>query len=342
MYAISAGCYIISIVSFPQVSEWRFMGKKDLATKVLLRKPEVFADAFNQFLYHGKQVIHPEDLYERDPEEIVLPFGTARGKAVDVTKLRDILRLCTVKTDGKLNYCILGIESQSDVHYAMPVRNALYDMMNLSSQVSKSVKETKADKQMTSGEFLSGFTKEDKLLPVVTLVFYFGEEPWDGPRSLREMYAEVDEVILSHAIDYKLNLISPKEIKEEELVQFHSELRQVVTFLKYAEDTEMIKQNVMKQELFQFASEDVIRVVELFTSYRFPREEKEDVNMCKGLEGLRAEGVAEGLERGLEQGEQRSRLTILRNMLKREFSDELIMEVLECSEEELETLKKQL
>ncbi|MCQ2522160.1 MAG: Rpn family recombination-promoting nuclease/putative transposase [Lachnospiraceae bacterium] len=314
------------------------MGKKDSATKVLLRKPENFADAFNQFLYHGKQVIHPEDLQERDPEEIVLPFGTARGKTVDVTKLRDILKLCTVKTDGKLNYCILGIESQADVHYAMPVRNALYDMMNLSSQVSKRAKETRADKQITSGEFLSGFTKEDRLLPVITLVFYFGEAPWDGPRTLREMYEGVDEIVLSHAIDYKLNLISPREMNEEELDQFHSELRQVVTFLKYTEDTEMIKQNIMKQELFQYASEDVIRVVELFTSYRFPREEKEDVNMCKGLEGLRAEGVAEGLERG----KQESRLTTLRNMLKREFSDELVMDVLECSAEELEELKKQL
>ncbi|MCQ2522386.1 MAG: hypothetical protein MJ105_08410 [Lachnospiraceae bacterium] len=60
--------------------------------------------------------------------------------------------------------------------------------------------------------------------------------------------------------------------------------------------------------------------------------------MCKALEGLRAEGVAEGLE----QGEQKSRLTTLRNMLKHEFSEELIMDVLECSAEELEKLKKQL
>ena len=56
------------------------MSQKDSATKVLLRKPEVFADAFNQYLYHGKQVIHPENLQEKDVEEIALPFGSGRGK----------------------------------------------------------------------------------------------------------------------------------------------------------------------------------------------------------------------------------------------------------------------
>lgn len=60
--------------------------------------------------------------------------------------------------------------------------------------------------------------------------------------------------------------------------------------------------------------------------------------MCKALEELRAEGVAEGIE----QGEQKSRLMTFRNMLKHGFSEELIMDVLECSTEDLEELKKQL
>lgn len=29
--------------------------------------------------------------------------------------------------------------------------------------------------------------KEDKIIPVITVVLYFGEKPWDGPRSLKDM-----------------------------------------------------------------------------------------------------------------------------------------------------------
>ena len=155
------------------------------------------------------------------------------------------------------------------------------------------------------------------------------------------MYDEVDEVILSHAVDYKLNLISPGEMTEEELKEFHSELGQVATFLKYCNDTELIKEKIMKQPLFQSSSEDVIRVVELFTSYRFPREGKEEMDMCKGLEGLRAEGVEEGLVKGLEKGKLDTLISTLRNMLKLGFSDEQIIEVLEVTPERLEEMKKE-
>ena len=34
-------------------------------------------------------------------------------------------------------YVILGIENQSHVHYAMPVKNMLYDAMEYANQVKK-------------------------------------------------------------------------------------------------------------------------------------------------------------------------------------------------------------
>ena len=37
--------------------------------------------------------------------------------------------LKAVMTDGNMAYCILGIENQSDIHYAAPVKNGLYDLM---------------------------------------------------------------------------------------------------------------------------------------------------------------------------------------------------------------------
>src|SRR5699024_10896867 len=39
----------------------------------------------------------------------------------------------------------------------------------------------------TVDEFLSGMRKGDRLIPCYTMVIYWGEEKWDGPRSLGDM-----------------------------------------------------------------------------------------------------------------------------------------------------------
>ena len=39
------------------------MGKLDTLAKKYMKRPDIFADVFNQFLYHGKQVIVPEQRY---------------------------------------------------------------------------------------------------------------------------------------------------------------------------------------------------------------------------------------------------------------------------------------
>ena len=39
----------------------------------------------------------------------------------------------------------------------------------------------------TKHEFLSKFQKTDRLHPIVTICIYYGEDEWDGPRSLIDM-----------------------------------------------------------------------------------------------------------------------------------------------------------
>ncbi|MDE7224002.1 MAG: hypothetical protein K2O34_09505 [Acetatifactor sp.] len=61
------------------------------------------------------------------------------------------------------------------------------------------MKESKSNLQKkeapTDGEFLSGFWKTDRLIPVITLVTYFGSNSWDAPLSLKEMYYITDSII---------------------------------------------------------------------------------------------------------------------------------------------------
>ena len=41
---------------------------------------------------------------------------------------------------------------------------------------------------LTTGEYLSRFRKKDRLIPIISLVFYYGSEPWDGPVDLYDMF----------------------------------------------------------------------------------------------------------------------------------------------------------
>ena len=76
------------------------------------------------------------------------------------------------------------------------------------------------------------------------------------------------------------------------------------------------------------------------------QEGEEDVNMCKAWEDMAIDMKNEGLQLGLRQGEQRglqeNRFLVIKNMLKRGYSDEDILAIAECEPEDIEQVRKQL
>lgn len=136
------------------------MGKVDIATKQYMSHRDIIADAFNFYIYDGRQVIRPEKLQKIDTAEVVLPYGNDADIAVQ--KLRDILMLWTAAKDDEAVYVILGIENQDKVHYAMAVKNMLYDALQYAKQVEEA-KRSYRDRlkaklvKLNSEEFLSGF-----------------------------------------------------------------------------------------------------------------------------------------------------------------------------------------
>ena len=94
-----------------------------------------FADAFNYLLYDGDQVITPEELRELDTTELTVPYGN--NSRVPVQKYRDLLKMWNAMMDGNAIYVILGAELQDKVHYGMPVKDGLYDMLGYSKQIAE-------------------------------------------------------------------------------------------------------------------------------------------------------------------------------------------------------------
>ena len=274
------------------------LGKIDVITKEYMKDPVIFADVFNKFLYHGKQVIRPESLIEMDSAEVVVPYG--EGKAgVPEQKYRDALKL--MMTDGNIAYCILGCEDQSRVHYAMPVKNMLYDSMQYARQVTKAAKSHRQEKEHkpSSGEFLGGFHKTDRLIPVVTLVIYWGPDRWDGPLSLKEMYAAADDAIMQYVPDYKINLIAPEQMSDDEIKELKSSLKEVMLYIKYSKDKAKLQEIAQEDPNFLSMDRQAAEVINVTTNSRLKYPEgKETINMCLAIEEMRNESRLEGEIKG--------------------------------------------
>ena len=292
------------------------MGKRDTYTKQYIARPLIFADAFNYLLYNGRQVIKPDTLKPVDTTEVIVPYGN--GAKTPVQKYRDNMKIWAAMQDGKAIYVLLGSENQSNIHYAMPVKDMLYDSINYAAQVDsarQSYKSFKFDEDgvrisLTQSEFLSGFRKGDKLIPVITAVIYFGAEEWDAPMSIHEML-NVREELLPFIPDYRINLIAPANIPDshfstkESAGRFHTGFGTLMQVIKHQNEIGVadILSNAPK---IDEASADMIAEV---ANIKFEKsvDEKGEVDMCKGMEAytLKTEIIgAIGILRDLNMSEE--------------------------------------
>ena len=314
---------------------------KDTIVKEYIGNPEIFADVFNFFLYDGEQKIKPENLTEKDVTELVTLPAAIKGQElsgeVDVSikrsqmhkrskrktdgsnsaqKHRDLLKFAAMMQDSYANYVILGVENQMEVHYAMPVRNMVYDALQYDKQVAMIAADNRRNKRFSSGtmrnngEFLSGFLRTDKILPVITLTLYFGTEPWDGPLSLREMYDINDSKLLDFVPDYRVQLIQPMTLSEDDFEKFHTSLREVLQTIKYSVDAQKLTEYIVQNERMHHLELSAANVINTVAGIGLEiRQDRGKVDMCKAIEDLKAESREEGRAETIGQT-----VTMLRNM----------------------------
>ena len=111
---------------------------------------------------------------------------------------------------------ILRVEGQTMAGCGMPVRMLMYDAIAYARQVKALSKRNRREKRLRRGaEFLSGIKKEDRLIPVLSLVFYYGEDQdWDGALSLHDMleFPEELKAYQKYFSDYRINLVSSRTV----------------------------------------------------------------------------------------------------------------------------------
>lgn len=295
------------------------MGIADAVTKEYLQDNEVFSDVFNYRLFNGKPVIRPENLSEMDPSEILVLFGkkqNGKRKRLPAKSLyRDLMKDTVIRRDQNAVYRLrLGTELQTHVHYAMPVRNQLYDAIEYYNQMEETALRHRAERSErngaggNAGAFLSGFRKEERLIPVFTLTIHFGPEPWDGPLSLHDMMEVRDPEVMKYIPDYQVQLIEPAGLSRTELEKFRSSFREVMGCIKYSEDEKALEE-FMKDNPRMNMDIRAARVIGAMTGteIEYGEEKEGKINMCKAIEDM----MRHSKEKGLAEGQKEERATRL-------------------------------
>ena len=331
------------------------MGRKDVVTRQYLSSADVFADVVNLALYSGKRVVCATDLKEMDAaEEIAITLEKSntepkqRKQTRVVQKYRDIMREVQVDgEDGYLARIIVGVEEQSETHYAMPVRNMLYDALDYSNQVRRIGELNRREGiTLSSAEFLSGIRKEDKLIPVVTIVVTFQPEAWDGPLNVHDMldWKGIPSEIRTRIPNYEMLLLQPSDYDEEKVSNPQSTFGVIMGLLKYASSMKDFQEYVDRHEdvLSNMPSSAAAVLNEFCTLDMSEKklEEDEVIDMCQAVREMKEVSRQEGRQEGRREGRQEGAIKVYyqrMNYTAEQIAEEMNMDV-EDVEKIIETL----
>ena len=306
------------------------MGTKDLQKKGYFSDSARFADLVNGVVCAGRQVLAASDLTDMDSQTGQFGIGAYDGAAdagngrnksksrggVLKDRYRDLVR----RVAFGMNFMVVGIENQEETDYLMPLRCMSYDTAEYerqAAQIGREIRRADRDKngrKITRAEFLSGFAKDSRLSPCVTIVLYYGEN-WDGATSLRELLAleDIPPELADEVNDYRIHLCEVRKFKDTEV--FRTDVKQVFDCLRYAEEPDKLYELLANDPAYRQMEPDTYDVIAEYTKtgelmkVKEYSEKEGKVDMCKAITELiergRRDGLEQGMERGIEQGIER-------------------------------------
>jgi len=292
------------------------MAKKTATVGQWIGNRRRFANVFNVKIFDGAQVIKPEELEPIEGETHIL-MQTKDGKQQEIHRYRDI----TMRWKGKMDLMILACENQDKIHYAMPVRTMIYDGLSYVQQMKLMWDLRDETDKITNDEFLSKFCKEDKLCPVITLVFYFGEKEWDASLDLYGMFdvegiLRTNDDLRKYIPNYTINLIDAERI--ENLEMYQKDLQVIFGLLKCRKDKQKLRHYVEdNQDFFKNVDVDTGMAISSFIDSKSMMNEVKNqnkggrVDMCKAMEDWAAEERAEGRLEGRLEGREENLVNLI-------------------------------
>nr|WP_300885422.1 Rpn family recombination-promoting nuclease/putative transposase [uncultured Acetatifactor sp.] len=275
--------------------------KPDTVLKNYWNDNERFADFFNAVLFHGEQRIFPEELEELDTEESTVLEH--REYAESIAASRDSVKVRKKSSALGVEFVILGMENQGHIHYAMPMRVMGYDYGFYKKQYDSNAKRYKTAEGLSEDEYLSKMRETDKLIPVITVVVYYGEKPWNGAASLHGML-NIPEEVAQYVNDYKIILV---EARQNEYKFHNVDNKDFFNLLRILLDNSK-PFNEVKEEAIEYTKKHdvekaVVMTVAGAANCKLNYELKGDGGMWTVFEETQNEGRIRGIiEMGIECG----------------------------------------
>lgn len=267
------------------------MGKKDEYQFDYLDDNHRFADQINGALFQGRQVVKPDELEPAPAQSVYL--GKEAGRRENFKAIVDKTRMWR----GRLIH-ILAIENQSYVDYRMVLRNMLSESLSYHRQwkQKKNAHDRNQDLAAGTDEFFSGIFKDEKFIPVITLVVYCGmEHPWNGPKCLYDLL-DIDDELKEYVSNYRLNLYDCHE--HDTFDEYQTGLRQLFEVVRYGKDKKQLQKIIEKnEEAYRRIDSDTRQLLEVVANFRMEGNEdmryQRTYNMCKALEDIKLEGIVQ-------------------------------------------------
>ena len=291
--------------------------KPDVVLKQYWSRNEEFADFFNAILFNGKMIIRPDDLEEADTDSSVLIENSDAIESIHLA--RDTIRIRKRIKTGKIELVLLGMEHQEHIHYAMPLRVMGMDYSAYKKQYDQNARTIKDQKGLSKDEYLSGMKKTDKLIPVITIVVYYGEKPWDGALNIKQML-DIPRDFRKYVCDYKMLLVEARKLdSEKNQLQLHNSNNQdffyLLGIILNNEMSRKQKREIIENYEHSHAiSPEVVKTVAgtVSSGVSMDKIRKRGMKMCTFFNELIKEGEeigeARGLELGIAEGENRGKI----------------------------------
>ena len=298
------------------------MGKREHPLVSYCQESRNFAELLDGWLFRGTGRIRSESISDMDRR-----FLTKSGRTIYRERYRDLYK----KVEGAAVHLLIGLEHQENVHYGMPVRVMDYDSVSYMAQMSGIAGRHEERNDLTEAEKLSGFSKEDRLIPVISLVLYCGARAWDGALRLHELldFGGVPKELRGCIGDYHIQVLDVCHTDDPRLLEFPADIAALFFFLKYKDDPVRLTKNLAKIE--EVRSNTCDTIAECVGERRLKRFIKEEdggkVNMCKALDLLIADGEKRGEKRGVELGVAKERKNTERERKRAEKAEARIREL---------------
>ncbi|MCR5294431.1 MAG: hypothetical protein K6E30_04540 [Lachnospiraceae bacterium] len=130
------------------------------------------------------------------------------------------------------------------------------------------------------------------------------------------MFGETEARLLSFVSDYKINVIAPRNIRDEDFRRFRTDVGPLLHFIKNQRYKGKMDGIVHRDDRFRYIEPDTANLINTVTGAKLKFEEREGkVDMCKAIEDMRQESISEGIEIGRAEGVDSALLESIRNIM---------------------------